>query len=88
MPMVIEAHGGGLGSEFRQILDSIAKQTAAVSGLRTDFHSLLIAQRISVTLQKENARAILRRCTEPLEGVVQRSVERPAVSPSDLWEFQ
>ena len=86
--MVIEAHGGGLGTEFRQILDSIAKQAAAVSGLRIDCHSLLIAQRISVTLQKENARAILRRRVEPLDGVAQGLVERPAVSPSDPWEFQ
>ena len=86
--MVIEAHGEGLGTDFRQILDSIEKQAAAGSGLRVDFHSLLVAQRISVTLQKENARAILRRRTEYPEGSIQQSAERPPISQPILWDFQ
>ena len=50
-----------MGKQFRQVVDSVAKQTAAVTGAPPEFCSLLIAQRISITLQRENARAILRR---------------------------
>ena len=64
-------------------------QASAAAGLDKGSQTALrIAQRIGCSLQKENARAILRRRTELLECVVQRSAERPAVSPSDLWEFQ
>ena len=86
MPMVVEAHGGGMGKQFRQVLDSIAKQTAAVTGLRSDFCSSLIAQRISVTLQRENARAILRRLSERPDDSAVRSMDRPAVLHADLWQ--
>ena len=54
-PMVIDAHGGGMGKDFRTVIDAIGKQAATVSGLRSDLQSLIIAQRISVTLQRENA---------------------------------
>ena len=83
VPMVGEAHGGGMGKQFRQVLDSIAKQTAAVTGLRSDVCSSLIAQRISITLQKENARAILRRLLERPDDNAARSTDRPAVLHAD-----
>ena len=63
-PMVIDAHGGGMGKDFRTVIDAIGKQAATVSGLRSDLQSLIIAQRISATLQRENARTILRRRVE------------------------
>ena len=83
-PMVIDAHGGGMGKDFRSVVDSIGKQAAAVSGSRPDFHSLLIAQRISVTLQRENARAILRRRVDGVEQQPQAS-QRLAVISTDIW---
>jgi len=86
VPMVVEAHGGGMGKQFRQVLDSIAKQTAAVTGLRSDFCSSLIAQRISVILQRENARAILRRLSERPDDNAARSTDRPAVLHADPWQ--
>ena len=83
--MVIDAHGGGMGKDFRSVVDSIGKQAAAVSGFRHDFHSLLIAQRISVTLQRENARAILRRRVDGVEQQPQAS-QRLAVISTDTWQ--
>ena len=83
-PMVIDAHGGGMGKDFRSVVDAIGKQAAAVSGFRPDFHSLLIAQRISVTLQREAARAILRRRVENADDHQSRSSERLTVFPMDI----
>ena len=80
-PMVIDAHGGGMGKDFRTVIDAIGKQAAMVSGLRSDFHSLLITQRISATLQRKKARAVLRRRVELQEDGAAHSMERPSVSP-------
>ena len=84
--MVLEAHGGGMGKQFRKVVDSIAEQTAAVTGLRSEFCSLLLAQRISISLQRENARAVLRRLSEQHEDNSARSTERPAVHLAEMWQ--
>ena len=84
--MVLEAHGGGMGKQFRKVVDSIAEQTAAVTGLRSDLCSLLIAQRISITLQRETARAVLRRLTEQQGDDTAHSTERPSVHHADIWQ--
>ena len=86
IPMVLEAHGGGMGKEFRKVVDAIAEQTAAVTGSRSDFCSLIIAQRISVALQRENARAILRRLSEQHDDDTARSTERPPVQAAVSWQ--
>ena len=85
-PMVLEAHDGGMSKQFRKVVDSIAEQTAAVTGFRRDFCSLLIAQRISISLQRENARAILRRLSEPHGDNTEHSTERPAVHMGEVWQ--
>ena len=85
-PMVSDAHGGGMGKDFRVVTDAIGKQAAAVSGHRSDFHSFLIAQRISVTLHRENARAILRRRVENVDDQQSRAPERLTVFPMDIWQ--
>ena len=61
VPMIIEAHGGGWGRTARQTLDVIAKHVSIASGEHADSASLKIAQRLSTTLHRENARAILQR---------------------------
>ena len=63
-PMVLEAHGGGWSPLVRGVVDWIAQKSAAVHNERPSAISLKVAQRISCTLQRENARAILRRRTE------------------------
>ena len=47
--MVLEAHGGGMGKQFRKVVDSIAEQTAVVTGLHSEFCSLLLAQAVRAT---------------------------------------
>ena len=60
-PMVFEAHGGGWSPLARATLDWISKQQAACHNDDPAAVSLKIAQRISSTLHRENARAILQR---------------------------
>jgi hypothetical protein len=57
-PMIIEGHGGGWRPTFRLIVDWIARNAAASHQENPAATSLRIAQRISCSLQRENARAI------------------------------
>jgi len=66
-PMILEAHGGGWSPTCRGIVDWIARQIAAVTHKDQSVVSLRIAQRISCSLQRENARAIMRRFADPVE---------------------
>ena len=63
-PMVIEGHGGGWGGSFRGMVDWIAQTASAVHSEAKSAISLRIAQRVSASLQRENARAILRRAPD------------------------
>jgi len=64
IPMVVESRGGGWGKEARTVFSKITQHSAAASydDSSTLFNQL--AQRLSCFLQRENARAVLRR----LEG--------------------
>ena len=64
VPMVIEAHAGGWGKEARQVLDAVAEAIATVHPNSSQSSSLQIAQRLSISLQRENARAVLKRVTD------------------------
>ena len=59
--MVMEAHGGGWGADARAVIGSIARCVAAARSIEPAAASLEIAQRISIALHRENARAILKR---------------------------
>ena len=61
IPMVMEAHGGGWGAGARAVIGKIASCVAAARSIDPAAASLEIAQRISVALHRENARAILKR---------------------------
>ena len=69
-PVVLEAHGGGWGGSLRGVVDWIAKATATLHNERESVVSAKIAQRIASTLQRESARAILRRSPAPEPGIV------------------
>jgi hypothetical protein len=56
VPVILEAHGGGWGSMARGVLDWVSRQVAAVQQEEVHVVSLRIAQRISCTLHRENAR--------------------------------
>ena len=61
VPMVMEAHGGGWGAGARTVIGEVARCVAAARNISSAAASLDIAQRISVALHRENARAIFRR---------------------------
>ena len=61
VPMVMEAHGGGWGAGARAVIASIARCVAAARNIEPAAASLEIAQRISIALHRESARAILKR---------------------------
>ena len=69
MPLVIEAHGGGWSSQLRQAVHFLAMQQRSAGDWCREGTASRMAQRISTSLQKENARAILRRsvATTPAE---------------------
>ncbi len=61
IPMIIEAHGGGWGTEAAKVWSELAKTHALASGeLRATVATRLL-QSLAITLHRENARAILRR---------------------------
>ena len=70
-PLVLEACGGGWSQAFRSVVAWISSESRASRGHASDAPrdiSFRIAQRISCTLHRENARAILRRSPDPVGG--------------------
>ena len=69
--LVLEACGGGLSPALREVIAWVSTASRAKRGLAGDTPrdvSLRIAQRISCTLHRENARAVLRRAPETVNG--------------------
>lgn len=64
LPLVAEAHSGAWGPTARAVWHFLAKTWAASTGTDMSVISAFLAQRTSVTLHRENARAILRRMTD------------------------
>ena len=64
-PLIFESHGGGWSPLTRKVLDGIAKSQSAAWLIGSESPSLRIAQRISIALHRENARAVLRRLAPP-----------------------
>ena len=66
LPFVVEAHGGGLGPVARRVCGSIAQASAARVGEEVSHQAANLLRRITSTLHRENARAVLRRLpTQP-----------------------
>ena len=63
--MICEAHSGAWSPVARRVLDRFARGAAGAQGEEVDATSLQWAQRISVTLHRANARAILLRAAVP-----------------------
>ena len=81
-PFVVEAHAGGISPLARRALDTLSNDIAAATHSMPAAVSLKIAQRISCSLQRESARAIIRR--QPCGGT---AVAVPAgwdAVPADL----
>ena len=82
VPMVVESHGGGWSKTAREMLDCIAKSVATAWREDNEIASLAIAQRLSVTLHRENARAIVRRRREATPTAVP---DAAAADEPGLW---
>ena len=65
-PMVMEAHSGAWAPAARKVLDRVARGQATSNGSSSGAASLLIAQRLSIALHRENARAIIKRMGRPV----------------------
>ena len=63
--MVLEQHGGGWGTEVKEVVHYVASAIAEVWNTDTVDESKKIAHRLSTTLHVENARAIWDRIPEP-----------------------
>ena len=59
--MVVDAHGGGWGPAAKDAFKIIAREHANQTGTSASMAISELAQRISIILERENARAILRR---------------------------
>ena len=64
-PMVVESHSGAWSSNARQVFSKIAAAQSSVTNVSSDIISLAIAQRLSIALHRENARAIVKRMVAP-----------------------
>ena len=61
MPMVVEAHSGAWGPAAAKVWLRLGKAISLVSGESTAVEVLRARQNLGLTLQRETARAILRR---------------------------
>jgi len=63
-PMIMEAVGGGWGKIARGVWSELAKSSALATGEleTTNTCAVMLLQRLSMTLHRENARACLKRC--------------------------
>ena len=69
-PLVLEAHGGGWSKAFRAVVGEVARRQRAAWNNAHEEPSLRIAQRLSISINAENARAVLRRSPTPEEAAV------------------
>ena len=84
IPMVIEAHSGGWSKSARQTLDLVAKHVSACNNDEAEVASLSIAQRLSTTLHRESARAVLRRLQDAM--AYDETTERVSMDLPPLWD--
>jgi hypothetical protein len=70
-PLIFESHGGSWSLAARRIFDFVAKQQQSVGEVGLQGASLKIAQRLSSTLHRENARAIFKRLAQQSPGTPQ-----------------
>ena len=61
--MVVEGHGGTWGATAKEAFKALCREHANHNGVNLSLSCSDFAQRMSITLERENARAILRRLT-------------------------
>ena len=85
-PMVLEAHGGGWSVAFRKAMEWVSVTASSIGSENQTTVSLRAAQRISCSLQKENARAVLRRTVEPPGDVGDSVAQVAEVVDASTWQ--
>ena len=86
LPIVVEAHGGGWGQVARKAFGALAKRVAERTGDDAGIVADMHAQRLSILLQKENARAVLKRLSAPHVGSACISAAAVAgIGGGELW---
>ena len=85
-PLVAEAHGGALSGVFRGFVEWLGRNVSAARGSDAATESLRIAQRISATLQRENARAVLSRLVGWDEDETSGSAWGMWHQEGDIWQ--
>ena len=83
IPMVVEAHGGGWGREARRAFAILAQRVADATGEAAAIVADRHAQRLSITLHRENARAVLRRLQLSTGVAAARLAAATAASTAD-----
>ena len=83
IPMVVEAHGGGWGREARRAFAIVAKRVADATGEQAAIVADRHAQRLSISLHRENARAVLRRLEPRAGATAARLAAATAASTAD-----
>jgi hypothetical protein len=83
VPVIFEAHAGGWSSTARALMDHLAREASAWQREPLSVISLQTAQRISIALQRETARAVLKRL--PSVGPVAEHANAWD-SPGDTWQ--
>ena len=74
-PLIMEAHGGGWGGQLRQAMGFLATQQKAAGDWCREGTALRMAQRIATTLQRENARAVLRRLSATTASLAEADLD-------------
>ena len=69
VPMLVEATGGGWGSQALRVWSFLANSTATATGEDRASAKLHLMQNLSLVLHRENARALVRRSPAPTHGL-------------------
>jgi len=72
--MIVESVGGSWGPQAHKVWASLAKSMAQATGEQEDVMANRIFQNLGLILQRENARAIIRR------SVATAAIDRPILS--------
>ena len=85
LPMVVKAHSGAWGTTAKGVWTTFAKSYATSAGVPTSEACAILSQRLSTTLHRVNARAVLRRLSVSEPG----SADFPhAVAWSDALDLE
>jgi hypothetical protein len=85
-PFVVEAHGGGFGVVARRICAHVAKVGAAKDGCEVEVQAASLFRSMSISVHRENARAVLRRLTPPSTGAAGPHPDAWADSPGAIFQ--